>query len=120
MLATISSNIWSRLKSPTIKILCCIRILFVNKINLSIKEPTGPGARYTITNKKVSLFISHTIRQYFHSDRDINYFSGIYLAHLVTQSQDMLGVLMVVFPIIQDFINMFNWTTINVGFSETK
>ena len=57
MLATFSGNIWSRLKSPTIKILCCIGGSFINKINLSIKEPTGLDPRYTITNKKVYLFL---------------------------------------------------------------
>ena len=61
MLATFSGNIWSRLKSPTIKILCCIGSSFINKINSSIKEHTGPGNRYSITNKKVFLFISSTI-----------------------------------------------------------
>ena len=56
MLATFSGNIWSRLKSPTIKILCCIGSSFINKINLSIKKPTGPGARYTITKKSPFIY----------------------------------------------------------------
>ena len=45
MLAIFSGNIWSKVKSPTIKILCCIGSSFINKINSSINKPTGPGAQ---------------------------------------------------------------------------
>ena len=45
-LGTFSSNIWSRLKSPTIKILCCVGISLINKIKLSMKVPRGPGIRH--------------------------------------------------------------------------
>ena len=60
-LATCSSNIWSKLKSPTINILCCIDSSLINKIKWSMKEPRGPGMPYTIINKLVSFPISSTI-----------------------------------------------------------
>ena len=47
-LATFSSNIWSRLKSPAIKILCCV------EIKSSMKEQRWPDIQYIITNKFVS------------------------------------------------------------------
>ena len=59
-LATCSSNIWSRLKSPTINILCCVGSSLISEMKSPMKEPRGPGIRYTITNKIV-FSISSTI-----------------------------------------------------------
>ena len=60
-LTTCSGNMWSRLKSPTINILYCVGSPLINKIKWSMKEPRGPGMRYTIINKLVSFPISSTI-----------------------------------------------------------
>ena len=59
-LAILSSNIWSKLKSQTIKILCCVGRSLINKIKSSMKAPRGPGIQYTITNNKVYFSISST------------------------------------------------------------
>ena len=60
-LATCSGNIWSRLKSPTVNILCCVASSLINETMSSMKESRGPGIWYTINNKIVSLSISSTI-----------------------------------------------------------
>ena len=46
-LAIFSGNIWSRLKLPTIKILCCVGSSLINKIKSLMKLAKRPG-RYTI------------------------------------------------------------------------
>ena len=55
------ANTWSTMKSPTIKILCCVGSSISNKIKSSIKEPTELSAQYTFTNKEVSFPISSII-----------------------------------------------------------
>ena len=60
-LATCSGNIWSRLKSLTMNILCCVGSSLIIEIKSSMKEPIGPGIQYTIINKIVSFSISSTI-----------------------------------------------------------
>ena len=60
-LATFSSNIWSKLKSPTIKILSCVGSSLIKQMKSSVKVPKGPGIRYSINNKNVSFSISTTI-----------------------------------------------------------
>ena len=69
-LATISSNNWSRSKSPTTKILCCVG------------SSRGPDIRYTMTNKKspflflfllgisiISIPNSQVFKEKLHSDK---------------------------------------------------
>ena len=60
-LATCSGNIWSRSKSPTINILCCVGSSLISEIKSPMKERRGTGIQYTITNKIVSFSISSTI-----------------------------------------------------------
>ena len=50
ILATFLGNIWARLKSVKIRILCCVGSSFINRIMPSINEPTGLGAHYTKTD----------------------------------------------------------------------
>ena len=84
-MATCSGNIQSRLKSPTINVLCCVGTSLINKIKSSMKEPREPGILYTVINKKIAFSISSTngntsktLAIYF------NFFSDVYLAHVVT------------------------------------
>ena len=57
---TCLGNIWSRLKSTAIKILCCVVISLINRIKSSMKKPRRSGTRYTIINKIFSFSISCT------------------------------------------------------------
>ena len=118
-LATCSSNIWSRLKSPTINILCCVGSSLISEIKSPTKEPRWPGIRYTITKNSLLFYFRHNW-QYLENTRYFNYFNDVYLIHIVTQSQTMMCILMNVFPIIQDFINMFCRTGIYIGFCEAE
>ena len=77
-LTTRSGNIWSRLKSPTINILCCVGVSLINKIKSSIKQQRGPGMWYTITNKKRLLFYFKHNWQYLQDTKYFNYFNDVY------------------------------------------
>ena len=47
-LATFVDNIWSRLKSPSVKILCCVGSSLINKIKSSMKVSREPGIWYRV------------------------------------------------------------------------
>ena len=73
---------------------------FINKIKSSMKEPRGPSILYTIANKKISFSISSTIRN---TSKTL----GVPGTSVMLPYQTMSCILMDVFPIILDFINIF-------------
>ena len=101
ILATFADNIWSRLKSPTIRVLCCVDSLLIVEIKSSMKVLRGPVIQYTTTNKSLLFYVQYNW-QYLKNIRNINYFNNIYLTDLKIQSQAMLCILMDAFPTNQD------------------